>query len=471
MLSIHVVHTDRWGYYLDDLVPGRPEATLVSGERPARWAGDGAAMLGLRGTVDADTFVMVMNGQDPRSGRSLRSPHGEASVSAYDLTFCAPKSVSLLHALAPTEIAAEVGAGHDAAVAETSAYLARRAVGVRRAQGQGTPPLPLPSTGMVAGEFLHRTSRALDPHLHTHVVAANVAQGVDGKWSAVDSRRVFAHLRAAGAVYQAALRSELSSRLGVAWEVRPSGLGDVVGVDNGLRRLFSQRAAAIEEYLMARGAPGQGVGHERRALPRRRSGAFFATRPDKDRTQVVESLMPEWRSRAADFGYDLGDLGQVVGRGRRTDIERGSGGSFDPRRLIDRLEELEPTGRHLARRDVVTLVAAASVGGATVPVIESVTDRLVAGKPSWPWDRSTEGGSAREPRWACQDLLRSVRGHQRELVAAVDGPDGHRRGDGAVSDRVAARRRGRADFTEPDRHSARSDDRRRGRGEDSGLGR
>ena len=140
-------------------------------------------------------FAEVLDGRDPVSGSGLRTRRGDRSVAGYDLTFCAPKSVSVLHLLAPREIATEVGRGHQAAVEEATGYLERAAVGVRRSH-RGEAAL-LPSTGAVAGQFLHRTSRALDPHLHTHLVMANVAQGVDGRWSAVDSRRLFAHLRAA----------------------------------------------------------------------------------------------------------------------------------------------------------------------------------------------------------------------------------------------------------------------------------
>ena len=227
----------------------------------------------------------------------------------------------------------------------------------------------------MAGGFRHRTSRALDPHLHTHVVAANVAQGLDGRWSAADGRRVFAHARAAGSVYQARLRLELSERLGTAWEVRPSGLGDVVGVGSGLRRLFSQRSAEIEEYVAVhhRGAPG------------RHPGAYFATRSDKDRTRSMASLVSSWKARAADFGFDLGDLNQVVGRGAR--LGRDGIAGVDPQRMIDRLEGSGRPEGSVARRDLITVVASASIGGATVSDIDATVDRIIG----------TVGKSGNEP--------------------------------------------------------------------------
>ena len=35
--------------------------------------------------------------------------------------------------------------------------------------------------GFLAAAYLHRTSRAWDPQLHTHVLIANATQGPDGR--------------------------------------------------------------------------------------------------------------------------------------------------------------------------------------------------------------------------------------------------------------------------------------------------
>jgi len=393
MLTVHTVRLGGHGYYVDDLVPGRAEGSLLAGERPGVWAGAGAVDLGLVGEVDGPSFAAVLAGRDPRSGAELGPTQARARVrvAAYDLTFAAPKSVSLLQALAPGEVAEEAGRGHAAAVEAATGYLSRRAVGVRRSAG-GEVRL-LPSTGMAAGAFLHRTSRALDPHLHTHVVVANVARGVDGAWSAVDGRRLFSHVRTAGQLYRSHLRRELTDRLGAGWEVTERGMGDVVGVDPALRHLFSVRRAGIAEHLGRR--PGRSS----------RSVAFFATRPSKDRAATVEALRPEWRRRAADFGHDLGALGAVVGRGLGPDRVE----PFDPRRLADALTATGRPGRTLSRRDVEGLVAGAHVGGARVDHVEAMADRLLAsptlGEPVGGPPGRTVGT---EPRWPVDGLLAAV---------------------------------------------------------------
>jgi conjugative relaxase-like TrwC/TraI family protein len=424
VLKVHVVHGDGYRYYVDDLTPGRAEGSLVAGESPGIWSGQGTIALGLAGRVESPPFSEVLQGRDPLRGGTLRRSGGDRSVAGYDLTFCAPKSVSVLHLLAPGEMAGEVGEGHRTAVEEAVDYLGRSAVGVRRSRGGGVTLLP--STGMVAGQFVHRTSRALDPHLHTHLVVANVAEGVDGAWSAVDGRRLFAHLPAAQGIYHARLRLELTRRLGAAWEVRPSGLGDVVGVDRRLRWLFSTRTAAIDEYDHGRTRSARSPIRSRRT-----TGAFHATRPAKDRSRTVDSLVTEWRERAADFGYDLGDLTRTVG------LVRGPGRPdpahpFEPGRLRTRLESLAERDRAVARRDLVALVATSATRGAAAAEIESAAARIadscgrIDHRPGIvdqdvPARRSPGLGRG-EPRWSVGEVVRAIDRDAEALLGAGSPP-------------------------------------------------
>jgi conjugative relaxase-like TrwC/TraI family protein len=426
VLKIHVLHRGGDRYYVDDLVPGRAEGTLLAGEAPGEWWGRAAVDLGLRGTVAGPEFAELLAGRNPASSRPLRIDRLEAT-SGFDLTFCAPKSVSILHLLAPTEMAAEVGAGHAAAVADATGYLERAAAGVRRSRGG--VQVRLAATGLATGAFLHRTSRALDPHLHTHVVVANVAQGPDGEWSSLDSRRLFRHGPAAQAVYHACLRYELSDRLGVAWSLRPSGLSDVVGVDATLCRLFSGRTADMDEHVHRQGT----------ARPTSRQVVALVTRPPKDRSRGVEDLMGEWRARALELGFPPSELTQVIGLGRsvpsvdapdraegrlrRTLLASDMGP--EPDRLARRLADLSGAERSLTRRDLVAEVAAACRAGAPSAVIESVADRLSEGAPpvppAAPPTAGTEGSaglaglagsveSSRsfEPRWPAGRLSESL---------------------------------------------------------------
>ncbi len=391
MLTARVLRVGGHAYYLEELDGTGTADGARTGRRPAdgRWAGTGAASLGLSGEVAPEAFAALLRGAHPGTGASL-GPRRGVEVGAYDLTFAAPKSVSLLALVGPRELAAAAGDAHRAAVADATGYVERAALRARRSHG-GHVTL-LATGGLVAGAFGHRTSRALDPHLHTHLVVANVVHASDGRWTAVDSRRVFAHLRAAGLAYQASLRAELTARAGVAWEVSERGFGDVVGVPVPLRRLFSQRSAAISRHL-------EGVGERGRARPpgpprASRRGAFYATRPGKKGDRGADQLADEWRARAADCGFDLSVLARVVGRAR-TGERRGAG--EDAGRATAHLASLDPD-RPLARRDVVAALAASATAGARVAQLERAADGLLAGCGRGRRDWRAEE-RAHEPRW------------------------------------------------------------------------
>ena len=111
----------------------------MAGEEPGAWTGTGRGALGVADAVEARPSARCSRGVDPRLGGRAAGLRGDRSVAGFDLTFCAPKSVSILHLLAPGEIAGQVGDGHQAAVAEATDYLERAAVRVRRTR-QGRWP-------------------------------------------------------------------------------------------------------------------------------------------------------------------------------------------------------------------------------------------------------------------------------------------------------------------------------------------
>jgi len=137
-------------------------------------------------------------------------------VSGYDLVFSCPKSVSLVHALTEDErVRREISEAHDASWQAALGYLERRACVVRRGKGGLVREY---GAGFVAAAFRHRTSRAQDPHLHTHVIVANMTRTDDAEWRALDGEAILKTYRlAAGYLYEAHLRHELTHRLGLEW--------------------------------------------------------------------------------------------------------------------------------------------------------------------------------------------------------------------------------------------------------------
>jgi conjugative relaxase-like TrwC/TraI family protein len=264
-------------------------------EPPGRWTGRLAAELGRAGRVDGAALKEVLAVDDVGLPEIL----GRRSVPGYDLTFSAPKSVSVVFGIAEAPVRDAVLTAHRVAVNAALTYVEREAIRVRRGHA-GTRQLE--TDGMVAAAFDHRTSRAGDPQLHTHVLVANRSRGVDGRWSALDSRSIYRHAKTAGFVYQAVLRSELSGSLGVGWMPRANGVGEIAGVPKDVVRAFSRRRVEIEAEM------------ERLAVAGRQAAqtAALATRRSKDYDVTPERLRPGWRARAEEFGFGVDQLTRLL---------------------------------------------------------------------------------------------------------------------------------------------------------------
>src|SRR5205085_1687665 len=87
-----------------------------------------------------------------------------------------------------------VRAAHEAGLASAFGYLEERACIVRRGHAGAER---VRASGFVGARFDHRTSRAQDPHRHSHVILANAARTDDGKWRALDGQAILAEHRLA----------------------------------------------------------------------------------------------------------------------------------------------------------------------------------------------------------------------------------------------------------------------------------
>lgn len=180
MLSLAPLTAERAGYYERQVARGFDDYYSGRGEAPGQWIGRGAEELGLEGRVSGEQFRAMIAGIDPSDpglARVLRAPGARMKVVAWDLTFSAPKSVSVEAVVQDEATRAQIAAAHEAAAAAALAYIEERAVKVRRGHGGAEV---LPGEGLIAAAYRHRMSRALDAQLHTHVVAAAVVKGPDG---------------------------------------------------------------------------------------------------------------------------------------------------------------------------------------------------------------------------------------------------------------------------------------------------
>src|SRR5664280_2100137 len=236
-------------YYLDKVANNVDDYYLGRGEAPGQWIGSASEQLGLVGQVDAQSLRNLLAGTSA-SGEGLGMQLRPERRPGYDLTFSAPKSISLLWAFGSDQVRDAISVAHDRAVGAVLDHLSTEACYARR--GAGGHQL-IEGNGFIGAAFRHRTSRAGDPQLHTHVVVPNLVRGVDGQWSAPDGRHLFTWKMTGGALYRSALRAELAP-LGLSWQVQRNGLSELRDIPKVILRAFSRRRADIEQAMEQRGS-------------------------------------------------------------------------------------------------------------------------------------------------------------------------------------------------------------------------
>ncbi len=378
MLSLAKAHKD---YYLQKLgeISPREDYYLRGGTATGTWRGSGAAELGLEGPVSAEGLVRLFDGEHPGTGGQLGRRLRRDGVAAWDLTFSADKSVSLLWALGDEETRRQVLEALEEATASALGYLesvASSTRGARRVpltdeQGRpvlgedgtprfGTETWPIATAGYVAASFTEFTSRADDPQLHTHVVVGNRVRGVDGGWRALDGRLLYRHKLAAGYLHEAVLRRELTRRLGVCWQPIVKGMADIGGFTRDQIEAFSRRRRQLEEWRQAQGLADTAAARE---------VAVLATRsPKTDRP--LEALEVVWRQRAAQVGLTPERIARLMNRSRQVT-------PADPGALFERLaspDGLTAQTSSFAKPEVVKEIAAALPEGGSRDEIEALAD-------------------------------------------------------------------------------------------------
>ncbi|MCJ7437468.1 MAG: relaxase domain-containing protein [Acidimicrobiia bacterium] len=424
-MSLGKLAPGQQAYYLDTVAGGAEEYYTGGKEAPGEWVGAAAARLGLVGEVDAAELHAVLTSRDPGSGLRLTRGQGAPSVPGFDATFCAPKSVSLLFALGDPETSNEVRNAHDVAVQRALGALESVAAQARRGKG-GLERVR--ADGFVGAAFRHRTSRAGDPHLHTHVVIANLVHAPgDDRWSALDARPLYCWSKTAGYLYETELRSELTRRLGVAWGPVVNGIADIAGMPEAALRGFSRRRQEIEAHLAERGLVGG----------RASQIAAYATRSPKHETGV--DLVPEWRVQARGLGLDPERLAGVLDRVGPSPVV--AVGSDEADVLFRRLASPEGLTAHHAtfgRREVIRAIAEAAPPGMGLDGVLELSAAFLAsrhvvvlGEPAGlrtsdvirRRDGTVVAARVDEARWSTPELLaterRLIQGASRRTRARV----------------------------------------------------
>ncbi|MGH3093857.1 MAG: MobF family relaxase [Gaiellaceae bacterium] len=386
MLSVSKLTPGQQAYYEHSVAGGLDDYYAGRGESPGVWAGRGAGSLGLEGEVEEGELGALVRGRHPKAGDELRAhvkgrtitieridpESGKrwleekklAPVAGFDLVFSTPKSVSILHALGDEETRTEIARAHRSAWQAALAYLEEEACVTRRGKDGY---LRERGGGFLAAAYQHRTSRAADPHLHTHVIVANMTQSPsDGEWRALDGEALLKTYRlAAGYLYEAQLRFELSTRLGVEWQQPQKGWAELEGVPRAVVEAFSTRRAQVLEHLAEQGTSGFYAAQV----------AAVATRERKEEFDLPR-LTEEWRARAGEHGLGRRELAGLLNRSPYREPTAG-----ELVRIAERLlgpEGLTEKRSAFSDPEVAMAWAEAHVQGASVERIRDLAARLLA---------------------------------------------------------------------------------------------
>jgi conjugative relaxase-like TrwC/TraI family protein len=277
--------------------------------------------------------------------------------------------VSVLFAIAPEETSGALVACHEEAVRAALSYLEDTAVMVRRGHGGERVE---PAEGLIAAAYRHRMSRALDPQLHTHVVAGNLARGPDGRFTALHSMLLYAAAKTTGTLYQAHLRALVSERLGLQWGEVHNGAAELADVQRPVIEHFSTR-----RHEMQREAEAGGIGLGTKASAER---AALATRERKQYGLETHTWREEVRARAGELGLGAHEVAELLQAGseRAADglvVRRG----VDERAFGDLLagaEGLTERTNTFNEHPVLQEFAGAARQGALVPEVRAQGQRF-----------------------------------------------------------------------------------------------
>lgn len=294
MLSIAAMGNGS-GHYYSSLAT--EDYYLKGGEPPGQWAGSGAERLQLGGAADGQALSALLDGFAPDGFSVVQNAGNQTRQPGWDLTFSAPKSVSVLWALSDHEVRIQIQAAQDAAVRTSISYLEEQTY-TRRGKGG----LTLERAKPIVALYEHGTSRLQDPQLHTHALWLNACVRDDGTTGTILSKPLYQHKMVAGALYRAELASQLVERLGLRLEQDRFSF-KVAGIPAKLSRAFSKRRAEIEEVLQSFDSKSG----------RAAEVAALGTRSKKEHLPR-EALFQIWKDVAIQVGWTPAQFDNLFGK-------------------------------------------------------------------------------------------------------------------------------------------------------------
>lgn len=294
MLSIAPIAGGGAGYYTAQ------DNYYFLGSAESRWLGEGAKVLGLEGAVDARQLDELIAGRLPDGTSLERMSEGKNTHrSGYDLTFSAPKSVSVLITLYGENRLMDAW---NRSITETLSEV--ESLVSTRQMVDGVAETVLTQKAVIA-TFNHDTSRNLDPQVHTHTLFLNMTPTEEG-WRTLASgtvkkdgfiEAVYDNQIALGQIQLNHFRRQVEAMGYETVDTGKNGLWEIKGVPT---EPFSTRSQEIREA----------VGDD--ASRKSRDVAALDTRQAKQKEPDRDELLTQWHERMDKTGFNYRELRETA---------------------------------------------------------------------------------------------------------------------------------------------------------------
>lgn len=342
MLSIAKMGRKSKYYYVNLAQSSYEASSALPGEPPAVWGGQGAKQLGLCGAVNRAEFLALFDGfSADHESKLVENAGGKRRVPGWDLVFTVPKSISILWVVADPAHRAATERIHHQAVEAAIAYLESHTRLLTK---------DAPLAGLTVAYFEHGSNRAGEPNLHTHALVLNDGVTRDGVTGPIDSRVLYQHKMAAGALYRSELAALLQTELGLELQRCQSwfelaGFSRTEGRYQTLMNLWSSRRRAIEAQEPSTAAQAQAVA--------------YITRDKKGYVPPRDELFQAWQEIAVQHGLSQRKATRLIipeGKEQITLWQR-----FQEWRTLREARRIVAVHQsHFSRRDLVTAIAVAA---------------------------------------------------------------------------------------------------------------
>ncbi len=215
------------------------------GEPDGTWTGVGSRYFGLHGkTIEDNDYNNLMEGFSPKGHPLVQNAGNGARRCAWDCTFSAPKSISILWACSTPELQIKIEEAMRKSVQEAIHAMESKAAITRR--GKGSKQYEKVS-GLIVATYEHCTNRAQEPQLHTHALVLNAAPRKDGTFGSIDSYKIFRWIKPLGAIFRSEMAFQMKK---LGFEIEPDGESfQIKGISKEICDDYSSRAKDIQKEL------------------------------------------------------------------------------------------------------------------------------------------------------------------------------------------------------------------------------